>query len=503
MPSKTVKFSPQKPVKDKQTHGWGITIFSAIILIVIVVTFIGAPVVSKVNEQSAVTFGYYDGVPIDFIQGNVFAQQVEQLNRFYEQYNQGNSNVEFQRQLVWRQAFEQTALQIGLKKEAERAGIVITDDQVKKALVDYPAYQKDGHFDASLYAATTKADQFKYSQETKTSLLIQQYAGDLTRGALISEATENFVAGLGYPQRKFSFVTFTDADYPEASVASYAAKNKALFRTIDLSKITITSSEGDANKVRDEAVKGEKAFSDLAKTYSKDSLAQSGGSLGLRRSYELKSEVSKSDDLDKIFALTKGAISPVIKGEQGWTIFKINVASTDADLSSPDTLETVRQYISKNDRGLLEDSLEAQAKVFAASAKTDFAGAAKKLGKPVGTTTWVSLNFGNHDLFPSLTEASKDSTFQGLASNEDFFKKAFSVPLGQVSDPILASPSVLVVKVDAIKATPEATDKPVAASSVASTVQTERSREVQQEILTSPKLKDQFQAEFERLFRAQ
>ena len=227
MPSNTVKFSPEKPAKEKHSHGLGITIFSAIILVVIVVTFIGAPVVSKVSEQNAVNFGSYDGIPVEFIQGNVFSQQVEQLNRFYEQFNQGSTNVEFQRQLVWRQAFEQTALQIGLEHEAERAGIVITDAQIDKALVTNAAYQKDGKFSEELYRLTASADRFKYRQETKTSLLVQTYAGDQTQGPLLSTATKDFVAGLAFPQRKFSFVTFTDLDYPQNLVSEYAVKNKA------------------------------------------------------------------------------------------------------------------------------------------------------------------------------------------------------------------------------------------------------------------------------------
>jgi hypothetical protein len=503
MPSKAVKFSPEKPAPERRSHGLGITIFSAAILVVIVVTFIGAPVVSKVSEQASVSFGSYDGIPIDFIQGNLFSQQVERLNRFYEQFNQGSNNVEFQRQLVWRQAFEQTALQVGLKREAERAGIAVTDDQVKKALVDYPAYQKDGHFDASLYAQTAKADQFKYAQETRNSLMVQAYAEDHTQGALLSSATKTFITSLNYPQRKFSFVTFTDSDYPQNLVADYAAKNKGLFRTIDLSRITVDTTEADAQKVRAEAVKGDKSFSDLAKTYSKDSLAESGGALNVRHYYELKAEVSKTEDLDKVFALSKGGISPVIAGDKTWVIYKANAPATDADLTSADTLAVVRAYIGRNDRGLLEDNLEVQAKAFVASAKSDLAAAAKKLGKTVGVSGWVPLNFGNYDLFPSLTAASKDATFQGLAANEDFFKKAFKTPVGQLSDPILASPAVLVVKVDAVKTAPAADDKPVTADGVDSLVANERGKELEQAVLTSPLFKDHFQAEFNHLFRLQ
>jgi len=217
----------------------------------------------------------------------------------------------------------------------------------------------------------------------------------------------------------------------------------------------------------------------------------------------LKSEVTKAEDLDKIFALTKGGVSAIFKEDQGWTFYRVNVPAADADLTSADTLAVIRAYLGKNERGLLEDNLEAQAKEFGIQAKTDFAAAAKKLGKTVEASGWVALNFGNHDLFPSITAASKDQTFQGLASNEDFFKKAFTIPAGQISAPILASPSVLVVKVDAIKVAAAPEDKPVLPSAVESTAQSERSRELQQSILASPKFKDQFQPEFNRLFRAQ
>jgi len=501
MPSNTVKFTPEKPAKDKKSHGLGITIFSAVILVIIVVTFIGAPVVSKVSEQPGYTFGSYDGIPVEFVQGNAFAKNVEQLNRAYEQYTQGGDNVDFIRQLVWRQAFERTALEIGLRHEAELAGIVVTDSQIDKQLINLPEYQANGQFSEELYRNTAAADRFRYRQEAKNELLVQQYALDHTRGALVSQATLDFVASMAYPQKKFTFVTFTDADYPAAQVADYAAKNKGLFRTIDLSKITITTSEADATKVQAEAVKGEKAFADLAKTYSKDSQAEAGGALGVRHYYELKSDVPKAEDLDKIFALQKGAISAVVKGEKTWTIYKVNAPSVDADLTSADTLAVVRAYIAKNERGLVEDNLEAQAQAFAAAVGSDFAGAAKKIGKTPAESGFVAVNFGNHDLFPSFS-SEKDPAFRSLATNEDFFKKAFRLGVGQVSAPILASPAVLVVKVEEVKAAPGASDTPVSPAEVAQVASSDRGDALQKSILSGTKFKDQFQTEFARAFKS-
>ena len=496
MPSNSVKF-PEKPAKEKSSHGVGVTVFSAVILAVIIVTFIGAPVVTKVAEQNSLVFGTYDGVPIQYQQGNEFARQVERLNAYFEQQFQG-SNIELQRQLVWRQAFEQTALQIALQREAERAGMVVTDDQIDKSLVNLPDYQKDGKFSEEIYRDTPAADKFRNRQQARSQLLLQSYVNDRTQGALLSDATKTFVAAMAYPQRKFTFVTFTDADFPQALVSDYAVKNKNLFRTIDVSKITVNS-EGDAQKVRDEAVKGDQTFADLAKTYSKDPQANTGGSLGVKRYYDLKADITKSADLDKLFSLTAGAISPVITGDKVWTIYKVNAAAADADPAAADTLAVVRAYIVKSERGLLEDNLEAQAKEFTEAAKTNFAAAAKKIGKTPETSGWVALNFGNHDLFPSLTASSKNSVFRGLAANEDFFKQAFRLQVGQISGPILASPAVLVVRADEIKAAPAKDDSPVPPASVESAVTQERSQDLEKVILSSPKLDDHFQAVFSKL----
>jgi parvulin-like peptidyl-prolyl isomerase len=376
--------------------------------------------------------------------------------------------------------------------------MVVTDAQIDKALVSLPDYQKDGKFSEELYRNTPAADRFRSRQQTKTQLLIQYYVNDRTQGALVSDDTKNFIAAMAYPQRKFSFVTFTDADFPLTLVSDYALKNKNLFRTIDVSKITVNS-EGDAQKVREEAVKGDKTFADLAKTYSKDSQTEAGGALGVKRYYDLKSEITKTADLDKLFSLTAGAISPVITGDKVWAIYKVNTAAADADVTTADTLAVVRAYIAKSERGLLEDNLEAQAKDFSAAAKVNFAAAAKKINKTPETSGWVALNFGNHDLFPSLTASSKNSVFRGLAANEDFFKQTFRLEAGQVSGPILASPAVLVVKADEVKTAPAKEDTPVLPTSVESSITQERSQALEKVILASPKLEDHFQAEFEKI----
>jgi len=503
MPSNPAKFTPDKSAKENRSHGWGITLFSAIILVVIVVTFIGAPVVSQAAGQQNAIFGDYDGIPIEFMQGNTFAKEVEQITRFYEQFNTGSTNMESQRQFIWRQAFDQTAVQVALEQEAKKAGIVITQAEVDEALVHYPAYLKDGVFNQELYNDTGSSDRFRYMQETKTQLLIQKYVQDQTQGPMVSSVTKDFVASMAYPQRKFSFVTFTDTDFPDSALLDYAQKNTKLFRTIDLSRISVTTSEADARTVRDEAVKGNKTFGELAKTYSKDSLADVGGELNVKHYYELTNEVPSAADLDKIFALPKGGLSAIIHSGKTWSFYRVNTPATDPDLKSSDTMALIRVYLSNHERGVIEDNLTAQATAFTKAvkdAKGDFEKVAKLNKKPVSNTDWVGVNYGNLDLFPSVTQASKNEAFQGLVSNDAFFKTAFGLAKGATSTPILASPTVFVVKVDDVKAAPAAADKPVNPSQVESVILHDRSQELQQKLLASPLLHDRFQAEYARLF---
>lgn len=501
MPSKPQKVTPEAPMKDKKTHSKTITIFSSVILAIIVVTFVGAPVVSKIAGDSTVHFGSYDGIPIERANGNYFDQFIQEANRQAES-NAMYKNLpeEQKRMLVWNQAFQRAAIYVAFKREAELAGIVVSDDFVNQALLNHRAYlDANGKYSSTLYHNTAAADQYKYFKETQNELLIKQYIYDQAYSGIVSENQKTFLASMAYPQRKFSFVTFTDADFPDALVKDYAQKNKNLFRSINVSKITISSSEGDANKFRDEAANGTKTFEDLAKTNSKDAFAQSGGAMNTRYYYELKSEIEKKEDVDKLFGLGKGGLSPVFKKGNEWVFYKVNAGATDIDLNAASTLTTVRGYMTSNDRGQVEDYLEAQAKAFktAATPKT-FADAAKKMGKTVQTTGFVALNFGNFFGFERISSASTDRVFQSLSNNEDFFKKAFRTPKDGITDPVLAASAVLVLKVDDIKEAPAKDDREVSGEMLARYMNQEKEYAMDQAVLDSPKFKNEFEKVFQQ-----
>jgi hypothetical protein len=507
-PTNTVKTPQVKEVGTKEkSHINAITLFSAVILAIIVVTFIGAPVVQNLQRASNYTFGSFDGLPIEYTPGNYFAQQVEQLSRYYQDQFK-NANFQMEKQLVWRQAFENAAQQVALKDLATKGGIIVTNHAIDLSLINLPEFQKDGQFSTELFNSTPPDRMLNYRKEASSELLIREYVGDRIYGGMVSDADVAFIQKMAYPQKKFSFVVYSEKDFPDAQVLAYAQKNQKLFRSIDLSRITVES-QGDAERVRDLALKGTQSFADLAKTYSKDSLAQTGGALNTMLYHDLQSEFSTPADLDKVFTLKKGDLSPIFQKGKEWTIYKVVTPSTEPDFTKSSTLDDVRSYIKNNDRGVLEDYLMAQAKNFSQEAvSTSFAQEAKKDSRTLETTDFTSLNFDNLSLFPSISKASKNPAFQNLAANEDFFKKAFALPKGSVSQPILASPYVLVLEVADVRdsAPPPAKGTKIALPTpeisrdqVVQMADRDRSQTLQQDLLNTPLFQDHFNATFSQL----
>lgn len=500
MPPKTPATPPSAAEKTPPKKGMNaITIGSFIVLIIIVVTFVGAPVVSSVAGAPAYSFGSYDGLEIKYSEGNYFAQQVENMSRRFEA-NSNGSNIDMFRRYIWRQAFDSAATQIGLEREAKQAGVIVTDAEINKAIFTYPTYAPAGKFSEELYKTTPPAENLRIRTEIASSLLIRKYLLEMAAGVKLSNGVTSLLANMKYPQRKFTFVVFEEKDFPDAQVTDYGKANAQQFRTISLGKLTVNSNEADAKKIQAEAVKGEKTFEDLIKAYSKDQ-SDTASALNIQAYHELKSVITNQADLDALFALKKGEISAPVKTQSGWVIYKLLENVTEPDFTAAATINTVRAYISRNEKGLVQDWLEKKAKELKASVKDGkLAEAAKAAGKTAESTDFVSLNFNNIDFLPKLSDATKNPVFSGLSANEDFYNKAWKLKAGEIADPILASPSVLVIKLDELKDGTENITEEVKNKIVDSFVN-ERYQELQQKILESPKFKDHFDQTFNELFK--
>ncbi|OHD15188.1 MAG: hypothetical protein A2Z96_07075 [Spirochaetes bacterium GWB1_48_6] len=483
---------PETDINKKKhpTQGRLFKIAMVVVLSLILITFLMPSAGKFVESSNQADFGSYDGTPITYTQENFFGRQVNAFSDYYSQYG-ANDQMVYQ---IYSEAFRSAAVQTGLEKEAAAAGILITESRVLDQLVQNPRFFEDGSFSLDLYKAVSPAEKLQITKDSRQDLLVRQYAMDLLQGSQISDKDLEYVASLEYPQRKISFVTFSDADYPEAEVVSYGQKNSKLFKTISLARISVAN-EGDAQRVLDEITKGEKPFEALAQAYSTDTLAQAGGALDWRSYYELQADFENVADFDQLFTLAKGATSGKIKTVFGYSVYKLVDGPTEPDFTQAALKEKVKTYLLRNDRGLVEDYLKTQAQTFITSATGTLEKAAASTGKKLESSDFFPVNYGNLSFATTLDKAAPGTAVASLGSNEDFYKAVFAMEKGKISAPVNAGSSVVVFQVVDEKTSGDAVDE-AKKSAIRSELFKDRSEALENTILRSPKFKDEFQKGF-------
>ena len=75
-------------------------IFSVVVLVIIVVTFVGAPAVTSMSPSSRLVFGSYAGQEITYRPGNFFARQYESIAQGIRARG-SDLDLELQLRLAW------------------------------------------------------------------------------------------------------------------------------------------------------------------------------------------------------------------------------------------------------------------------------------------------------------------------------------------------------------------------------------------------------------------
>jgi len=139
-------------------------------------------------------------------------------------------------------AFQGTAIRIGIMDAVQKSGLKVTDKGLDEAMAENAAFQQDGKFSIEKYNAMSMSARLSLRGSTKEDLLVRRYYEDLYTIAP-STAEIAFVASMAKPQREISYAFIPLADFPAGEVASWGNKNADLFRTLGVSRITVTSSE--------------------------------------------------------------------------------------------------------------------------------------------------------------------------------------------------------------------------------------------------------------------
>jgi hypothetical protein len=238
---------------------------------------------------------------------------------------------------------------------------------------------------------------------------------------------------------------FPLSSYPTEEVAAYAQANPDLFRVTHLSKITINSSEREAQQVLASIRDGTVTFEDAAKNQSMDSYAERGGDMGPKMAYELTSEVPDTAEREKVIGMAQGEISDIVKLSSGWAFFRAEEAPYPVNTEDASFLDKIRTYVLDFERGRVEDWLINQANEFAAAVKAgDFDSALDERSLEKRSFGPLPLNYGGVDLFTSLSSLSVEE-LASAESNENFWKSAFFTELNTPAEPLVLGSNVVVL----------------------------------------------------------
>jgi len=445
------KDSGESEIIKKFKQNPGVYIGSVIVLVLVVVTFVGGDFLSGgrryVKKTNDLTFGYYDKIPISWVPGNTLSQYYETtFNNFRSQgYDPNDRWINY---YVWKQSYDRTVIHTAIINMMKKSGYTVSEKAVNKVVLQLPQFQDNGRFSIILYNRMSDSARIALWHKTQEDIAMNIFFSDYF-GLLIPESEAKFIANMSSPSRNFDFVSFNVDDYPDSEYLAYAKDNAKLFDSIQLSKITISSSEREAQKILASIKDGASTFEDAAKAQSKDNYADRGGDMGVKFCYEIDNEISKPEDREAIYSLGKGEMSGVISTNDGWAFFRAEDALVKADFNDYSVMDRVRSYVKSFERGRMEDWAVGQANEFISESKNSgYANAARYrnlVRKNIGP---LPLNYGDVDLFTTL-ESFTDSglsaeELKGLSQNENFWKKTFTTPINALCEPLVQGSNVFV-----------------------------------------------------------
>jgi hypothetical protein len=513
MASKSRKNEPEDSgfselFKQLKTHPFlfGGTI---VILALVIVAFVFVPAIPNLNTQGQEEdriFGYYDGVPITYVNGNYFQRTLYEIAdsqdfQLSSNYSMGssldiNSSPAYR---VWYEAFVRTLVHMAMLDEMKNAGYAAPSQEIDRQVAEYSEFQEDGSFSIIKYRNYDKTKLLSLWSSAEENYIAGKYITDLA-GLKISSAEKAFISKMAYPERSFEMVSFPRYAFPDSELSAFAAANPDLFKIVHLSRIT-TANEKEAAQVLDSIQSGRTTFEDAARNLSTDSHKDRGGDIGISMAFEAFSYVSEEADRNAILSLKKDSFSSIVKVPDGWGFFRAQENPYTPDLSLPENLAKIRGYMDRFEGGRIENWLVARAEELLRAAREQNLSLSEYIAglpddaavKPSSTSIGpVNLNYGNMSGLYLHTLEIANPELQDAVSNENFWRTAFSIPLNTPSTPFTLGESIVL-----LTATEEILANEEDMSSIADFyargwVYSALDMDLNSVFLTSPKLEDHF-----------
>lgn len=263
----------------------------------------------------------------------------------------GGSLSDSEQQQVYADVIDQLVTQSVLLQEAERLGLAVTPEEVARQLKKQEAFQgEDGKFDSKVYERTLKQAGLtaaRYEQQLHDAMLIEKLQDLVIRGVDVTEAevrstwqaqaTEVDVTFVRVPDTAFlADIPVSDAErdtfvqqngdrlkqrYDTVFERQYNLPRRYTLSTIllrtDIEGVDKEAVRARAEQVHAQAVAGAD-FATLARTWSEDLSASTGGSLGTVAQSQLDPVLAQAAD-----AVGAGKVSAVTETGRGFQILQV------------------------------------------------------------------------------------------------------------------------------------------------------------------------------------
>ena len=458
--------------------------------IIVVFVFWGVgPTPQQGSENQVVA--RVDGIPI---YGSTYEDAYQRELEYYKRALGENFSPEVLERLNLRERTINALIdRILVLNEAERQGIDVSEEEIRKRIFSTPIFQKEGRFSKELYFAILQANRIKpaeYEQSVRQELLIEKIGDEVTKDVTVTDEevwerflVENRKVSLNYivfKKDRFKKEVKVDDDAlkkffeehksnymipPRVKVAYGRIDKDALVKEVKLKDeeleayyrkhiadyrvptrvrarhilVRPSSSEEDKEKAWQEArqkiekilerIKKGEDFAKLAKEYSQDPGSAQRG--GDLGWFEEGMMVKEFEKA--AMSLEKGEISPIVKTEYGFHIIKVEDKKPGKTISFKEAKKDIEEKLRK--KYAIRLARKRMAEFHRLLKETDDTERLKKEAERLGITFRVT---GHMDVHTGDAE---------VLGNDALKDAAFRLPKGGVSGIVDAGKSFYVLKV--------------------------------------------------------
>lgn len=281
-----------------------------------------------------------------------FQDQEARISNYYSQLLGGKIEGDFQRRQILNETMSQLVDGEVAYQAARKEKIYATDADLRKAILEVPAFRKDGVFQSDLYKAVLNANRLttaEFEDSLRQQVSLQKVRGLFESSSQPMQLEKQLENDLKSKKMEVAFLkldaqTFnsakliSDADVQaslakddfKAKVQDYHTKNKAEFETpekIKAAHILVRGNPQDAADMEKAKVKADGIFAQTAKVDFGKLAAQNSDDPGSKTKngdlgYFSRGQMVKEFE-DVAFNLKKGEVSAPVKTQFGYHIIKL------------------------------------------------------------------------------------------------------------------------------------------------------------------------------------